>query len=133
MIIGQSKRLVRLVPSTPCTTDCARVAKLRMAATGPGYCDQGSVHAKAKLTVTDETGAPQAGVRMTGHFLDDYWLDRSVDGRTDTRGQIRFRHHGPPCVGAIAFLVTGAAKTDLTFDRTAGSLADFVIPESSGW
>jgi hypothetical protein len=82
----------------------------------------------AKLTVTDESGSPLRGVRVTGHFLDDYWLDQMVTGKTTPRGTVRLVHDGPACVGAVAFLATGAAATGRTFDRTTGTLTDFVIP-----
>jgi hypothetical protein len=84
---------------------------------------------KATLTVTDEAGTPLPRVRITGHFFDDYWLDHTVAGRTNTSGQITFRHWGPACVGAIAFLVTNATtKPGRTFDRTTGILTNYVIP-----
>jgi hypothetical protein len=67
-------------------------------------------------------------VKVTGHFLDDYWLDQAVTGRTTPRGTIRFVHDGPACVGAVAFLVTRARMPARTFDRTTGKLADWVIP-----
>ena len=42
---------------------------------------------------------------VTGHFFDDYWLDETVVAQTNTNGQAIFNHIGPPCVGAIAFLL----------------------------
>jgi hypothetical protein len=96
---------------------------------GPAFCDQGSAQAQARLTVKDETGVPLSGVRVTGHFFDDYWLDETVVGKTNSNGQVTFKHVGPPCVGAIAFLVTNAeARPARTFDRTQGSLTTYVIP-----
>jgi hypothetical protein len=129
MIIGQSQRLVRLVPGQPCTSNCIQVTSIQMTGRGPARCDQGSVEVKAKVTVKDELGVPLSGVRVTGHFFDDYWLDEIVVGNTNSNGQVMFRHVGPPCVGAIAFLVTDA-KTRLarTFDRTTGTLTNYVIP-----
>jgi hypothetical protein len=82
----------------------------------------------AKLTLKDEAGSPLGGVRVTGHFLDQYTLDHAVTGRTTARGTIRFVHDGPACVGAESFLVSGARKPGRTFDRTTGKLADWVIP-----
>ena len=83
----------------------------------------------ATLTVRDELGIPLSGVRVTGHFFDDYWLDKTVVGKTNTNGQVTFRHVGPPCVGAIAFLVTDArSRQARTFDRTTGILTDYIIP-----
>ena len=68
-----------------------------------------------------EAGVPLSGVRITGHFFDDYWLDETVVGQTNANGQVTFKHVGPPCVGAIAFLVTNAeARPARTFDRTTG-------------
>ena len=129
MILGQSQRLVKLVPTGPCSTSCIRVASLQVSATGPTRCDiGGTVQAKTKVTVTDETGAALAGVRVTGHFLDDYWLDQVVVAKTNTLGQATFKHTGPPCIGAISFIVTGAAKPARTWDRTTGVLDGSVIP-----
>lgn len=130
MIIGQSgQRLVRLVPGQPCTTNCIKVTSIQMVGKGPTFCDQGNAQVKAKLTVTDEAGVPLSGARITGHFFDDYWLDQIVVGKTNTAGQITFKHQGPACVGAIAFLVTDAAtRTGRTFDQTTGVLTNYVIP-----
>jgi probable HAF family extracellular repeat protein len=129
MIIGQTgRRLVRLVPGEACTTKCIRVVSLKMTGTGPGYCDQGKDRVTATLKVTSETGRALSGVRITGHFFDDYWLDHVVAGNTNSRGKITFKHVGPACVGAIALLVTGAAKAGRTLDRTKGILTDYVIP-----
>ncbi|MBZ5571234.1 MAG: hypothetical protein LAO09_05065 [Acidobacteriia bacterium] len=130
MIIGQSgRRLVRLVPGEPCTTNCVKVTKIEMIGKGPEYCDQGDAQAWARLTVTDEAGTPLSGVRITSHFFDDYWLDQIVVGKTNAAGQITFKHVGPACVGAIAILVTDAAtKPGRTFDRTTGILTNYVIP-----
>jgi hypothetical protein len=130
LILGQSARLVRLVPTEPCLTNCTRVATLQVRATGPGFCNQGEARAKASLVLQSETGAVLPGVRVTGHFLDDYWLDQVVVGETNAQGQVQFTHRGPPCVGAFAFLVTNAETRDgRTFDRTAGVLADFAVPQ----
>ena len=114
--IGQSgQRLVRLVPGAPCTTNCIRVASIPMKGKGPGYCDQGNAQALARLTVTDETGAKLSGVTVTAHFFDDYYLDQTLVGRTNTKGLVTFKHSGPPCVGAIAILVTDFFLTKLFF------------------
>jgi hypothetical protein len=129
MIIGQTgRRLVRLVPGTPCVANCIRLASLEMVGKGPGFCDQGNDRVAARLTVTDEAGMPLSGVRVAGHFFDDYWLDQKVAGQTNAQGQVVFKHIGPPCVGAIALLVTNAARAGRTFDRTTGILTDYVIP-----
>jgi len=128
MIIGMSRRLVRLVPGEPCATNCTRVPALEMTGTGPEFCDQGQAHAAARVTVSDEAGSPLSGARVIGHFLDQYWLDQVVAGQTNAQGQVMFRHDGPACVGAIAFLVTDAAKGSRAFDRTIGTLTNYVIP-----
>lgn len=130
MIIGQSgRRLVRLVPAEPCSTNCIRVASIQMKGKGPAYCDQGSAQAMARLTVTDEAGTKLSGVTITAHFFDDYWLDQTVVGRTNTKGLVTFKHTGPPCVGAIAILVTDATSVPArTFDCTTGVLTNYVIP-----
>jgi hypothetical protein len=130
MILGQSgQRLVKLVPAQPCTSNCIQVTSIQMKGKGPAFCDQGSAQAQAKLIVKDEAGVPLAGVKVTGHFFDDYWLDETVSGKTNASGQVTFKHVGPPCVGAIAFLVTNAqAKPARVFDRTKGILTDYVIP-----
>ena len=81
-------------------------------------------------------------MRVTGHFFDDYWLDETVVGMTNANGQVTFKHVGPPCVGAIAFLVADAEAIQArtlsptvaqralrsTFDRTTGILTNYVIP-----
>ena len=130
MIIGQSgQRLVKLVPGQPCTSNCIQVTNIQMKGRGPAFCDQGHAQAQAKLTVKNEAGVPLSGVRVTGHFFDDYWLDETVVGKTNSNGQVTFKHVGPPCVGAIAFLVTNAeARPARTFDRTKGILTNYVIP-----
>ena len=129
MIIGQSECLVRLVPSQPCTNNCIQVTSIQITGRGPARCDQGSAEVKVKVTVRDELGLPLSGVRVTGHFFDDYWLDETVVGNTNSNGQVMFRHVGPPCVGAIAFLVTDArTRLGRTFDRTTGILTNYVIP-----
>jgi len=131
MIIGQSgQRLVKLVPAQPCTSNCIQVTSIQMKGKAlSDRCDQGSDQAQAKLIVKNEAGVPLSGVRVTGHFFDDYWLDETVVGQTNANGQVTFKHIGPPCVGAIAFLVTNAeARPARTFDRTTGILTNYVIP-----
>lgn len=130
MIIGQSgQRLVRLVPAAPCTANCIRVNAIQMRGHGPGFCDQGNVQVRTKVIVTNEAGSSLSGVTVTGHFFDDYWLDKTVVATTDAQGQAIFGHVGPPCVGAIAFLVTDATSVPArTLDRTTGVLTKYVIP-----
>jgi len=130
MIIGQSgQRLVKLVPAQPCTSNCIQVTDIQLKGKGSDRCDQGSAEAQVKLIVKNEAGVPLSGVRVTGHFFDDYWLDETVVGQTNSNGQVKFKHIGPPCVGAIAFLVTNAESRPVrTFDRTTGILTSYVIP-----
>lgn len=130
MIIGQSgRRLMRLVPGEPCGANCTRVARIQMKGKGPAYCNQGRARVVARLTVTNRAGAKLSGVTITGHFFDDYWLDEAVVGTTNARGQVTFKHLGPPCVGAIAILVTDATSVPArTLDRTTGVLTNYVIP-----
>ena len=130
LMIGRSTRLVRLVPAEACTADCVRVMDLQMSASGPEYCDQGRTRAKANMTVTREAGTAVRRARVTGHFFDDYWLDRTVRGRTDSNGKVTLKHKGPACVGAIAFLVTDVVKSGRRFDQTTGILTSYVIPQS---
>ncbi len=135
VIVGRSERLVRLVPVQPCQSACLRVPSVQMAGrfvddpNDPGQCTPEASNAvAARVTVTDEAGNSLRGVRVTGHFLDDYWLDQRVSGLTNRQGAVTFVHRGPACVGAVAFLVTGAVKTGRMFDRTVGELTDYVIP-----
>jgi hypothetical protein len=129
MIIGQSgQRLVRLVPGEPCASNCIRVASIQMKGKGPAYCDQGQAQVKTRVTVTDETGARLSGVNVTAHYFDDYWLDEALVGTTNNQGQAIFVHTGPPCIGAIALLVTDATVAGRTLDRTTGILTNYIIP-----
>jgi len=130
MIIGQSgQRLVRLVPGESCTTNCIRVTSILMRGKGPAYCDQGNAQVKARVTVTSETGARLSGATVTGRFFDDYYLDEPVVGTTNSQGQVTFTHVGPPCIGAIALLITDATTMPTrTLDRTTGILTSYIIP-----
>jgi hypothetical protein len=130
MIIGQSgQRLVRLLPGEPCTTNCLRVTTILMKGKGPAFCDQGNAQVKARVTVANEAGMRMSGVTVTGHFFDDYYLDETVVGTTNTQGQATFAHLGPPCIGAIALLITDATSVPArTLDRTTGLLTSYIIP-----
>jgi hypothetical protein len=131
MIIGQSgQRLVRLAPGEACTADCIRVANIQLKARGPASCSQGQAQARATLSVVDEVGNRLPGATVTAHFFDDYWLDETVVGHTNLNGQVTLSHVGPPCVGAIAILVTNATSTlpERTLDRTTGILTKYAIP-----
>ncbi len=134
MIIGQSgQRLVRLVPGEPCVTNCIQVSSILMKGRGPAFCNQGNAKVRAKVTVTDEAGIKLSGVTVTGHFFDDYWLDETVVGTTNAQGNVTFTHIGPPCIGAIAFLITDATTAPTrTLDRTTGILTNHIIPLPPG-
>lgn len=134
--IGRSKRLMRMVEGVPCTTNCMVVSRLQLQADfvddpdDPGRC-VGTAHtrAQARIRVVDESGRPLESVQVTGHFLDDYWLDDAQVALTDNRGSARFRFRGPPCTGAMAFLVSDAVQAGRSFDRTVGTLQGWVIPQ----
>ncbi len=134
MIIGQSgQRLVRLIPGEPCITNCIQVSSILMKGRGPAFCNQGNAKVRARVTVTDEAGIKLSGVTVTGHFFDDYWLDETVVGTTNAQGSVTFTHIGPPCIGAIAFLITDAATAPpRTLDRTTGILTNHIIPLPPG-
>lgn len=129
MIIGQTgQRLVRLVPNVLCVSNCMNVSSIIMKGKGPAVCNQGTNRVKAKITITDGLGNKLSGVSVTGHFLDDYWLDKVVTGVTNSQGIVTFNHVGPPCVGGVAFLVTDASLTNYTFDKSTGTLTNYIIP-----
>lgn len=132
---GRSSRLVRLVPLTPCTGYCVRVAALAMTGVfvddprAPGSCTRAaSNRVTATLTVTDAGGNPVAGARVNARFLDDYALNVAVGGKTNQGGKLVLRHRGPACMGAIALLVEGVSAPGATFDRSVGVLTKYVIP-----
>ncbi len=136
-IIGQSQRLVRLTPTEGCTTGCIQVSSLVVKAkfiedpNDPDHCTQdGNAYneASVNLTITSETGTKLRGVVVSGRFLDDYWTNAPVAGRTNRRGVVSFSQTGPCGVGAIAFLVDNAIKGPLAFDRTVGILTGWEIP-----
>ena len=127
-LIGRSSgRLVRLVPVNACATSCIRVAQLQMTARSIRNC-RSTNWVTAALTLTTEAGNPLSGVTVKGRFLDDYYLDEKVSGITNSNGVVRFIHRGPACVGAIAFFADNAAISGRTFDRTQGTLTNYVIP-----
>ncbi len=133
--MGQSSRLVRLTPITPCTANCVRVSTLQLKGkfisdpAFPGSCTQAaSNRVQATVTVKNELGAPLRGVTVSGRFLDDYWTDKRVTARTSSSGVAKFSYTGPACVGAVAFLVDDATSPGLTFDKSSGQLLKHVIP-----
>jgi hypothetical protein len=138
VIIGQSKRLMRLTPAMPCADNCIKVSQLTMRGefvqdpNDPGHCsptNQAHNRVQANLTVTDENGVPLGGVRIGGRFLDDYWTNRQVSGTTNAQGVVKFTNNGPCGVGAVVFLVDNATLGNRSFDRTTGILTDSVIPQ----
>lgn len=138
VVIGQSRRLMRLTPAQPCTSGCIRVSNLVVTAKFvqdpryPGQCTpNGRAYnqARVNLRVRSETGAPLQGVVVSGRFLDDYWTNAPVSGTTSTQGTLTLKYRGPCGVGAIAFLVDSAVKTPLVFDRSAGALSGWAIPQ----
>jgi probable HAF family extracellular repeat protein len=119
VIIGQSQRLMRLTPAEACTTNCIQVSNLAITAdfvedpNDPEHCiENGNAYNEAtvNLTLTDENGAKLRGVVVNGRFLDDYWTNKPVSGRTNRRGVVTFNQTGPCGVGAITFLVDNAKK-----------------------
>jgi hypothetical protein len=79
--------------------------------------------------VTDQAGRAVARARVTGRFLDQYYLAEPVAGITGRNGTVKFVHKGPACVGAIAILVDDVTKRGRVLDVSTGELADFVIPQ----
>lgn len=135
VLVGRSFRLVRLTPAEPCLAGCAVVSAFQMKGKfipdprDPDGCTPLAANlVGARMKFTDEGGSPVAGARVRGHFLDDYWLDHVVTGRTDAQGRVSFRHKGPACVGAVAFLLTDLAKSGRVLDRTDGTVTGYVIP-----
>jgi hypothetical protein len=135
--IGRSPRLVKLAPTSPCSSHCLVSSALQMTAqfvqdpAFPGSCFQGGKmynQSSATVTITDEAGAPLAGAQLSGRFLDDYWTDRPVTGITNAAGVVIFSHKGLCGVGAIAFLVDNVSLDTRSLDRTRGTLAASVIP-----
>jgi len=136
--IGLSQRLMKLTPASACGSNCIVVSKLPMHGkfvqdpNDPGQCYFGGNMynlARAKVTVTSETGAKLGGVVVSGRFLDEYTTNKPVSGTTDTQGVVMFANKGPCGVGAVAFLVDKATQGTRTFDRTTGVVTSFVIPQ----
>jgi probable HAF family extracellular repeat protein len=138
-LIGNSMRLMKLKPAARCDSDCTIVSDVLMQGEfvqdpkDPGHCApdlEAYNRVRARVVVTDEAGQPLEGVKVQGRFLDDYWTDKPVMGRTDAAGQVTFVNKGPCGVGAVAFLVDHAGlQTTRVFDRTTGIVTDFVIPQ----
>jgi probable HAF family extracellular repeat protein len=138
VMIGNSMRLMRLTPATPCVSDCTIVSQMVMRGTfvqdpaEPGNCSPGGEaynEVRAKVIVVDEAGEPLAGVKVQGRFLDDYWTNKAVSGTTNAAGGVTFGNKGPCGVGAVAFLVDKAGQQARVFDRTTGIVTRSVIPQ----
>lgn len=135
IMIGRSQRLMRLTPATACAASCMRVTAVQMTGkfiqdpNDPGQCTPlAKDHVVTKVTVNDENGIPIKGVKVTAHYLDDYWMDHKLSANTNLQGKARFVHDGLACVGAVALLVDNATKTGRTLDKTTGVLTNYVIP-----
>lgn len=138
VFIGNSQRLMRLVPATACSANCIRISKVQMRAkfvqdpADPGHCAPGLNafnKAQVRVTATDENGIPLQGVLVSGIIMDDYWTNQPVSGTTNALGQVSFSYTGPCGVGAIAFLVDKASFGTRALDRTTGVLTNSVIPQ----
>lgn len=134
VMVGASQRLVRMVPAEPCAALCLRVSGVQMqgrfVTPSPGQCVATAYNrVSATVTVTDEFGNALRGVTVSGRFLDDYWTDKPVTGRTGRTGTVRFNYQGPACVGTVAFLVDNATVSGRVLDRTTGTLTGSVIPK----
>ena len=134
VMIGRSPRLVRLVAAEPCASGCIRVASIQMTGRMVGFprgqCTPTAYNSvTATLRVTGEAANALSRARVTGRFLDDYYLDEPVTGTTGILGAVRFVHKGPACVGSIAILVEEVTKRARVLDLTTGELTDSVIPQ----
>lgn len=137
VMIGRSRRLMKLTPATPCGSNCLISSGLVMTGqfvqdpAAPGQCVQGGKMynlSTATVTITSETGVPLANAQVSGRFLDDYWTNSPVSGTTNASGVASWTHKGLCGVGAIAFLVENATLGTRQFDRSRGRLTNYVIP-----
>jgi probable HAF family extracellular repeat protein len=135
VMIGNSSRLMRLTPAEPCVAGCIKVSALQIRGrfisdpNDPGHCTlNASNHVTVKLQLTNEAGRTVAGILVSGHFLDDYWMNKPVSGITNAQGAVSFVHDGLACVGAVAVLVDNATKGTRVLDRTTGVVTGSVIP-----
>ncbi len=135
--IGQSARLAKLTPTTPCLSNCIVASALTLTSQFvqdpllPGSCVQGGKmynQSSVAITLTTESGAPLANVSLRGRFMDDYWTNNQVTGTTNAAGVVTLSQKGLCGVGAIAFVIDGATIAGRTLDRTRGTLAASVIP-----
>ncbi|HVV64542.1 MAG TPA: hypothetical protein VHC42_03670 [Rhizomicrobium sp.] len=140
VMIGNAARMMRLVAATPCQSACIRIpslsinAKFHQDPKDPGHCVAGNPKEFNTVTirarVTDENGAPLAGVQVRGRFMDEYWKNTPASGVTDANGLVKFKNKGPCGVGAESFVVEDASLSARTFDKTLGRLAVAAIPKS---
>ena len=137
VMIGRQRRLMKLTPVAPCGSNCLISSALVMTGqfvqdpAAPGQCVLvGKMYnlSTARVTIVSETGAPLANAQVSGRFLDDYWTNEPVSGTTNASGVVSWTHKGLCGVGAIAFLVENATLETRSFDRTRGTLANYVIP-----
>lgn len=137
MTVGASQRLVKLTPVSACTSNCARVSALSIRARfvqdprNPGACVEGGTAyntSTVTVTVTSETGAPLRNATVYGRFLDDYYTDGEVSGRTNGLGRVSFTLRGNCGVGTVAFLVDEVVGGTRSFDRTTGRLMVSAVP-----
>jgi len=137
VVLGRSARLVRLVPARTCFQGCLEIHALAMDAvfvqdpSDPGHCSPELAardEVTVTMTVTSASGTPQAGVQISGRFLDDYWTHQPMTATSDASGFVTFTYSGPCGVGALEFLVDGAQGAGAHLDRTQGSLSIWDIP-----
>ncbi len=139
VMIGNAPRMMRLVAAAPCQSDCIRIpsltinAKFHQDPNDPGHCTAGNTKefntVAISASVTDENGAPLAGVQVRGRFMDEYWKSTPVAGTTGAKGTVKFKNKGPCGVGTESFVIEDASLNARTFDRTAGQLAVAAIPK----
>lgn len=134
--IGKAPRVVRLVPGERCLANCLQLEIVSFRSefvddpNNPGSC-VGTAHTSsmAKLKITAETGMAVGGVAITGRFLTEYRHDGLVRGTSNDRGIVTLTYQSAPCTGAMTFLATDAVKPGWTFDRTVGTLQQWLIPQ----
>ena len=97
----------------------------------PGSCYQGGTMynlSSAKVTVTSETGAALGTCRSAaGSWMTTGPTTRSL-ARPTLLASSSWTYKGPCGVGAVAFLVEKHRSGHGSFDRTRGTLANYVIP-----
>jgi hypothetical protein len=81
------------------------------------------------VNIRDDNGNPLRTARVYGRFLDDYYLDRPVVATTGVQGNTMFRTRTTCGVGAVAFLVDSIGHGTRRFDKTTGTITNWVIPQ----